>query len=229
MPPVAIAAGIGGIASIAGSILSGKPKTTTQNVSQNSTSSSTGTSTSSSTPTFSPQLQGLMGQLGDYATNSMNNPTAMLAPIRNAGLSNINQEYAGVPQQVTQQLASRGFGSSGATGEDLYTVANAKSGAQASLEGQLAQLGVQQSQFGASLGEQLLNTGKGTTSTTTGSSSTTGSSTGTATTTGPNTMAANGLSSLGAGLTSAAAPGSAGWLAALLGGGGGGDVSKSSS
>src|ERR1035441_1164978 len=171
MPPAIIAAGIGGVASIAGSLLSGKPKTTTTSANQNSTSSSSGTSTSSTTPTFSPEMQVLMGQLGDYSTNSMNNPTAMLAPIRNSGLSNINQEYNGVPQQVTQQLASRGFGSSGATGEDLYTVANAKSGAQANLEGQLAQLGVQQSQFGASLGEQLLNTGKGSTSTSTGTRS----------------------------------------------------------
>jgi hypothetical protein len=167
-----------------------------------------------------------MGQLGDYSQNSMNNPTAMLAPIRNAGLSNINQEYNGVPQQVTQQLASRGFGSSGATGEDLYTVANAKSGAQASLEGQLAQLGVQQSQFGASLGEQLLNTGKGSTSTSTGTSTTNGTSSMTGTSTGPNTMAANGLSSLGSSITSGlgtSASGTQGWLAKLLGGSGAGN------
>src|ERR1035441_1939075 len=101
----------------------------------------------------------------------MNNARSMVAPIRISGLSNINQLDNGVPQQVPQQLASRGFGSSGATGEDLYTVANAKSGAQANLEGQLAQLGVQQSQFGASLGEQLLNTDRKSTSTSTGTRS----------------------------------------------------------
>jgi hypothetical protein len=158
-----------------------------------------------------------MGQLSDYSTNSMNNPTAQLAPIRNAGLSNINMEYNNAPQQVTQQLASRGFGSSGATGEDLYNVALAKSGAQGSLEGTLANDAVQQSQFGASLGEQLLNTGKG--STTTGSSTTTGTSSTNGTSTGPNTMAANGLASLGAGITSGLTPnksGSPGWLASLL-------------
>lgn len=225
MPPVIIAGAIAAAASIAGSVISGKPKTTTSTQTGTSTSTTNGSSTSSTTPTFSGPLQSLMSQLQDYSTNSINNPSSMLQPIENSGLGAINQSYNGASQQVTQQLASRGFGSSGATGEDLYNVANAKAGAQGNLQGQLAQDAVNQSQFGASLGEQLLNTGKGSTSSTTGTSTTTGSSTGTGSTTGPNTMLANGLSTLGSSLTQAiqptTTPGSAGWLSTLLQNGGG--------
>lgn len=115
----------------------------------------------------------------------MNDPTAALAPIRNAGLQGINQTYAGVPQQVTQQLANRGYGSSGATGDALYKVGLSRAGAVSGLEGQLATQGIQQQQFGASLGEQLLNSLKGSTTSTSGTTSTDGSTTGTETKPGP--------------------------------------------
>lgn len=136
---------------------------TSTNTSTNSTASgsSGGTTASSSLPTFNG-LNDLMGSLAAYSSSSMSNPSAQLAPIRNAGLDQINQEYANVPNTVTQQLSSRGYGKSGLVGNSLVSVANAKAGAQSGFEGQLAGDAIQQSQFGASLANQLLNTDKGT-------------------------------------------------------------------
>jgi hypothetical protein len=143
----------------------------------------------------------------------MNDPTAALAPIRNAGLQGINQTYAGVPQQVTQQLANRGYGSSGATGDALYKVGLSRAGAVSGLEGQLATQGIQQQQFGASLGEQLLNSLKGSTTSTSGTTSTDGSTTGTQTKPGPSIFSS--IAGLGSMLFG-------------LGGGGGGGGSDTS-
>lgn len=115
----------------------------------------------------------------------MTNPTAAMSPIRNAGLQGINQAYASVPGQVAKQMASRGYGSSGAAGNAMYSTNLARAGAVSGLEGQLANMGLQQSQFGAGLGEQLLNSLKGTTASTSGTSSMSGTSSGSQTQPGP--------------------------------------------
>lgn len=149
--------------------------TSTTNTSNQSNSAVIGSTTSS--PTFSPQLQSLMDNLQGYSTESMNDPTKQLAPIRNAGLDQINQEYASVPNTVSTQLASRGYGSSGLEGSALTSVANAKAGSQSDLEGQLSSDAINQQNFGASLAEQLLNTGKGSSTFTSGQTSTAGTGT----------------------------------------------------
>lgn len=139
-----------------------------------------------------------MNQLQNYATNSITNPSAQLQPIYSAGLDQINQSYAGVPQSVTQQLASRGYGSSGLEGNSLVQVANAKAGSQSALSGQLAQDAVQQGQFGASLANALLNTGKGVSSTGTTSQTGSSSASGNSETTGNPSAFSDILGSLGA-------------------------------
>ncbi len=173
-----------------------------------------------------------MQQLQAYSQQSVNDPTAALAPIRQAGLQQINQSYAGVPQQVTQQLASRGYGSSGDMGDSLYKVGLAKAGAQSGLEGQLATQGIQNQQFGASLGEQLLNSLKGTSSsssgTTSGQTSQSGSNSGTETKPGPSIFSSiAGLGGLLLGLPVAGGGSTGGnWLNGVVNGrGGGGPVS----
>jgi hypothetical protein len=163
-----------------------------------------------------------MTSLANYSQNSVNNPTAALSPIRNAGLQGINQQYAAVPDQVARSMASRGYGSSGAMGNAMFNTNLARAGSVAGLEGQLAQMGLQNQQFGASLGNQLLNTGKGSASDAYGTTWNKGTGMGTSTT--PNTSLASGL--LGAG----SALGNLGNLAGLYGllnsmggvGGGGG-------
>lgn len=136
-----------------------------------------------------------MTSLANYSTQSTTNPTAALAPIRNAGLQQINSTYAGVPAQVSRQLAARGYGSSGSAGNAMYQTNLQRANAASGLEGQLAQMAQQQGQFGASLGSQLLSVGKGSASDAYGTTWNKGSMTGTSTS--PGNELAGGL--LGAG------------------------------
>src|SRR5674476_708060 len=153
--PALIPAVIGGGASIAGSLLSGKPKTST--------------STSSTTPTLTPEMQQLMNQLSSYSTGAMQNGGgAALTTMKNASIDQVNRNYQNVPNQLASQFASRGYGSSGNFGNSLYQTEYQRQGALSGLESQYAQMGLQQQNTGANLGEQLLNFGKGSTSTGTG-------------------------------------------------------------
>jgi len=162
-----------------------------------------------------------MTRLLGYSQGLTQDPTAALEPIRNAGLDSINKTYAAVPQAVTQQLASRGYGSSGSVGNSLYKVALARGSAINDLEGQLATKGIDQQNFGAQLGERLLNAGKGTASTTSNDSSgyQWGSSAGTGNATTPNNAAANGFLSGGNALSNLS---TLLMLQKVLSGGGGG-------
>lgn len=195
-------------------------QTSTKDTTSQSTSNGNVAGQSSTGVTLTPEMQQMMQMLQAYSSKSMSDPTAALAPIRNAGLQGINQSYAAVPGQVAQQLASRGYGSSGAMGDAQYKVGLARAGAAAGLEGQLATQGIQQQQFGASLGQQLLNSLKGSSTSTSGtsSSSTAGTSNEVDTKPGPSIF-----SSI-AGLmgTIAGAATGVGGLGGLFGGGGGG-------
>jgi hypothetical protein len=169
-----ISALIGGGASVLGSTLSGKSQTST------------------STPTLSPELQQLQSQLLSYS-QSLLDPNSNNAT-RSAGIDQINRNYSTMPGKVQQQLSSRGFGRSGKVGTAMYNVENARLGNLSNFESQLEQQG-------SSLGMQLLNSGRGTT------------------TTGPSNMAANGLMSAGNGLSNLS---TLLMLQNVLGGGGGG-------
>jgi hypothetical protein len=175
---------------------------TTTNTNSNSNTATSGQSNStasqSSTPTFSPQLQQMMNQLLSYSASSMSNPMQMLAPIQNAGLQSINQSFASVPSQVAQQMASRGYGSSGSAGDAMYNANLARSGAVSNFQGQISSDAINQMNNGASLGEQLLNTGKGTSSTGTSS----GTTSGTADTSGSSTTTTSGLGNILSSLSS---------------------------
>jgi len=206
-----ISALIGGGASVAGSLLSGKPKTTTQ---QGTTSS-----TSTSTPTFTPEGQQLQRQLLDYQSNLLRDPAAGTGAINAAGVNRINNNYDQLPQQLSQQLASRGFGKSGQLGEGFYQIGNDRLNNLSNFQSEMNKLILGRQAQGAALGQDLLNSTRGSTVTTNGTSS--GSST------GPDTSASNGLLSAGNGLSN---------LSTLLmlqkvlgsgGGGGGGGVMSS--
>jgi hypothetical protein len=110
-------------------------------------------------------MQQLMAQLQAYSTQSMNDPSAGFAPIRQAGLDNINRTYMDVPNQVASQLAARGYGSSGSMGNSLYRVALQRGGAVSDFEGNLASKAIDQRNTGASLAQQLLSLNRGTTTT----------------------------------------------------------------
>ena len=161
-------------------------------------------------------MQSLLG----YSNQSMTDPMAAMAPMRNAGLQNINASYANVPGQISSQMASRGYGSSGAMGDAMLKTNLARAGAQSGFEGQLAQMGQQQQQYGSGLAQQLLNSMKGSTTTADGTTSSSGTHSGTETKPGPSIFSSIlGLAGSVGGLIAS------GGMSALGGGGGGGNYS----
>jgi len=188
---------IGGGASIAGSLLSGKPKTST--------------STSSTTPTMTPEMQQLMDKLSAYSTDSMTNGGGQaLTTMKNNSIDQVNRNYMGAPARLSSQFASRGYGSSGDFGNSLYQTEYQRQGQLSGLESQYAQMGLNQQNTGANLGEQLLNFGKGSTSTGTGTT--------------PDTSTQNGFLSAGNGLSNLS---TLMMLSNVLKGGGSGTVGNS--
>lgn len=163
-----LTAGLGLGSSVLGSIIGSKPKTTTQ----------------TTTPTFSPELQQLMSQLQNYSTSAIQGPDAGLKPMKTAATDSINRNYAKAPMRLASNFASRGYGSSGSFGDSMFNTEMSREGDLSDLEGKFAGMALDQKNKGASLGEQLLQMGRG--STTTG--------------TGPNMATGNGLMSAGNGL-----------------------------
>jgi hypothetical protein len=164
---------VGAGTSVAGSLLSGKPKTSQQ--------------TSSTTPTLTPEMQALMDRLSKFSTDSIDNPQAGFAPIKNAAVDNVNRNYMSLTPRISKQFASRGYGSSGGLGDTMLQTEFARGGDLSQLEGQFADRALTQRNFGANLGANLLNFGKG--------SSSSGTST------GPDMSLSNGLLSAGNGIS----------------------------
>lgn len=150
-------------------------------------------------------MQQLMEQLKGYAGGSMSNPNGMIQPMKTAALDGLNQSFIDAPRAATQQLAARGFGSSGDMGSSLFRVALAKAGSQSQLDQNFSKMALDQGNFGASLSRDLLNSMKGSHSTTTG----------------PPMGAANGLASAGGDLNNISM---IMMLNKMLKGGGGGGV-----
>lgn len=130
-----------------GGALSGKPKTNT--------------STSSTTPTLTPEMQELMKRLTEFSTESMQNPQAGFAPIRTAAVDNVNRNYSKVGSRLNSSFAQRGYGSSGALGEKQFDTEMARGGDLSNIEAQFAKSAIDQKNFGAGLGQNLLNFGRG--------------------------------------------------------------------
>ena len=192
-------------------LLQGVPQTSTKQTSNQSTSSTSGSSNTN--VTLSPQLQGLADSLLNYGSNLISNPMQSLQPIQNAALQNINQTYASVPNAVMTQMSQRGYGSSGTAGNAMYQANLARAGAVSNLQGQMATEAIQQQQFGANLSQSLLNSLKG--------SSTTTSANGTSSSSGSETDVTPGQSPLGALANLFGVVTGMGGLGQLFGGGGG--------
>lgn len=144
-----IASAVGGGLGILGSFLSGRPRTTT----------------STTTPSWGPGQQDLLNQLQNYASTQMNNTDPSFQQMRMAGADRINRRYATLPDQISRQMASRGYGSSGNFGNSMYQTNYARSGEMSDLESQIMQMIMNQRNQGASLSQQLLNSTRATTTT----------------------------------------------------------------
>lgn len=128
-------------------------------------------------------MQALMDQLSKFSTDSINNPSAGLAPIKNAAIDNVNRNYMKVGSRLGSSFASRGYGSSGGLGNAMLQTEFQRGGDLSNIEGEFGKAAIERQNFGAGLGQNLLNFGRGSTST------------GTSTT--PDTSLSNGLLSGG--------------------------------
>ncbi len=102
----------------------------------NTTAARTSTSSSTYTPTFTPAQSSLQDSVGSALESRLQNGVD-LTPELTAGTDQINKSYQGASDTLTQQLAARGFGKSGAVGSGLQSIALAKAGAEGSLQNQL--------------------------------------------------------------------------------------------
>lgn len=127
---------------------------------------STKTTNSSTTPTLTGSGQQLYDQLLNFGTGVLNNPSAGLQPIKTAAEENINSAYGNIPQIISKQMASRGYGSSGSFGNTMYQTQLGRLGSLSSLNGQMAQLASSRQFSAAGLMDQMLGqTGVGQSST----------------------------------------------------------------
>jgi hypothetical protein len=137
-------------AGIAGSVIGAGPKTTT------------------TTPTLTPAMSNNQDQLIATIQKMMADPTGGLSAQRSADSGAINTAYAGMPNTITQMLASRGFGSSGKVGDAVYNTEGARLGAQSNLYGQYAALGSQRQLTATQIMDQIINANRGEAKTTPG-------------------------------------------------------------
>jgi hypothetical protein len=146
---VLISSLVGAGTSVAGAALSSKKKQ----------------QTSTTTPTLSPELQALQQQLMSYSGDLMSNPSKGLQPMKTAGADKINRRYAAMPGKISQNMASRGYGSSGDFGNTMFQTEFARSGEMSDLESLFSQMTLDRQDRGAQIGQNLLAQGSGSTTT----------------------------------------------------------------
>jgi hypothetical protein len=143
-----IAAGVGAAASG----LSSRAKT--QNTTANTTVTTPG------------ELQPLQGGILEQLMKRLSDPSAGIQPIRAAGRNRINQGFSGVDQALRDKFLSSGVGGkSGKYGAGARATENARQGAFAGFEGDLAKLQLDREDNTLSLSQRLLGQGQGRSST----------------------------------------------------------------
>lgn len=107
----------------------------------------------------------LFNQLLNFGTGVMNDPSAGLQPIQQAGMEQINSSYGNIPQVISASMAKRGYGSSGSMGDAMYKAQLARLGSQSQFQGQMANLSSQRQFQAGGLMDDLLRTQIGSTGT----------------------------------------------------------------
>jgi hypothetical protein len=135
---------IGGLLGVGGSMLGSQDKTTTVKT------------------TLPPELQGPQSQLLSLLQGMATDPSAGLAPIKQASQDQVNRNYAEMPQLATTKLAARGFGSSGDVGKAVYDTEGARLSDLSGLEGQMTQLASQRQLSASQILQSIISAGRGT-------------------------------------------------------------------
>lgn len=120
------------------------------------------TSTSTSTNTYTPEQTAVQNEYGQQIEEGLAHPNETAA--YTSGVDAINKSYSGAADNLTSQLAARGFGKSGAVGSGLQSIDVAKAGA----VGNESNI-VEQQYMNDAQGFGFANPGKDTTSVSSGS------------------------------------------------------------
>ncbi len=132
---VPIMAGLGGILGIAGN--TNAARTGTQN------STSTDTTNGTQTNSYSPTQMALQGTTAGALSNLITRGPD-LTPAMTTGTQTINDTYKGIGDSLSQSLAARGFGNSGASGTAALQTGLARGAAVGNLQAQLQAAAQQQ-------------------------------------------------------------------------------------
>lgn len=118
------------------------------------------------TPTWSPDQQGIQGDLFSWLKQQMSGsgPAPMTAE-RNAATGTINSNYGDATARMNNALTSRGFGESGKVGTNLQKIELGRQGALAGNEAKFADLEQQQKNFVTNAGMKYAFQNPGQTST----------------------------------------------------------------
>jgi hypothetical protein len=120
----------------------------------------TSTAAGTQTVTTPGELQPLQGDILSQLRERMADPSAGTAPIRAAGRTRINSAFSGADQALRDKFLTSG-GASGKYGMGARKTENARAGALAGFEGDIASLIFGRQDNTLSLAERLLQSGQG--------------------------------------------------------------------
>lgn len=126
-----------------------------------SSNSSTQSGAGSSRRWLLPQQQDLLSPLMDRIKALTTDPSAGLEPIRQGLKTNVNENYSGMEDTLSSKLLSHGA-ASGKFGTAVRTADLARRSQLSGVDAQMAQMGLQQQNFGTSAAEQMLGMNFGT-------------------------------------------------------------------
>lgn len=104
-------------------------------------------STSNTTPSWTPDQQGMQGDLFQWLKSRMTGGGADFTPQKNLAMGGINSTYNDVSNRMNNSLTARGFGESGKVGTNLQKIELGRAGALAKNEGTFADMKRQQDNF----------------------------------------------------------------------------------
>jgi hypothetical protein len=173
-----IGAALGGV----GGFFGGQPQTTKSNFSNSGTYSTSGGQSTNLTD----EQANALPQLGQYIQTRLEDPSAGLAPIKAAAVSNLNAGYSALPTQLRNSMRNTGGGAGGNFGTSMRLAALQRLHDMGMLDSNFAQMILGAQDTGANAAQALLARTFGTSTRGGGQSTQSGSST----TTGPDTSTA---------------------------------------
>ncbi|MFH1110979.1 MAG: hypothetical protein V1790_17540 [Planctomycetota bacterium] len=121
----------------------------------------TTTWSSTQTPEWSPGYQSLNERLLAGIQDRLANPAAGTEPLRIAAIDATNRRFAGLPQKLATNLASRGYGKSGALGGGIKGLELARQGEIGGIESEFAKMLLGREDQNYNLAAALMGLNKG--------------------------------------------------------------------